>query len=91
MADVYTQAVEKIVKEQESIIGPLAIEQAKKVSGLTFSNGNAEVAGNKSLVLEKLVKQYEQIFGRASVEVCKDAIAPFLSQLPPQEVPSLLR
>lgn len=91
MADLYSQAVEKIVHEQESIIGPLALEQAKKITGLSFSNGSAAVTGDKSHVLEMLVKQYEQIFGKASVEVCKDAIQPFLSQFPANEVPSLLR
>ena len=32
--DVFGQIVEKIIKEQESIIGPVALEQARKVEGL---------------------------------------------------------
>lgn len=91
MADIYSEVIEKIIKEQETIIGPLAVEQAKKVSGLSFNNGNPTIAGDKLHVLEMLVKQYEQIFGKASVEVCKDAASSFLSKMPANEVPSLLR
>ena len=89
--DPFTQAVEKIIKQQEAVIGPLAIEQAKKVQGLKFSGGKFAVQGNRSKVLEDLVKQYSHLFGRASVEVCKDAVQPLLSKIPAQEVPSLLK
>lgn len=32
----FAQMVEKIIREQEGIIGPIALEQARKVSGLTI-------------------------------------------------------
>jgi len=37
--DIWTQMAERIIREQEIIIGPIAIEQAKKVDGLEVSNG----------------------------------------------------
>lgn len=91
MSDIYEQAAEKIIKEQENIIGPLALEQAKKVTGLEVENQHVSFRGNKVDTLERLVEQYRQLFGQTSVEVCKEASHNILAKLPPQEVPSLLR
>jgi len=89
--DVFAQVVERIIKEQESVIGPLALEQAKKVDGLSFSKSGISVEGNKVKVIEDLVEQYQHIFGRASLEVCRDAARPLMSKLPANEIPSLLK
>lgn len=90
--DVYEQAAEKIIKEQESVIGPLALEQARQVSGLQVDQSNhVSFKGNKIDTLDRLVAQYRQLFGQTSVEVCKVATHNILSKLPSQEVPSLLR
>lgn len=90
MMDVYEQAAEKIIKEQENIIGPLAKEQAQR-AGLDVSNSHVKFQGDKVVGLQKLVEQYQKLFGQTSVEVCKDAASSFLSKLPANEVPSLLR
>jgi len=84
--------VEKIIKEQEGIIGPVALEQARKVSGLSFDLKNHKVTfeGNKKEIIEKLVEQYEYLFGQASVEVCKDAVKSMLSKIPQGEIPQIL-
>jgi hypothetical protein len=91
--DAFAQIAEEIIKEQEHIIGPLAVEQAEKVSGLKVDKASHKVSfsGNKTTILDHLVGQYKNIFGQTSVEVCRGAAGPFLSKLPPQEVPSLLR
>jgi hypothetical protein len=90
--DVYEQVAEKIIKEQENIIGPLAVEQAKRVAGLEVgSDSHVKFKGDKVTTLNSLVKQYRQLFGQTSVEVCKDAAQALLSKLPPAEVPSLLK
>jgi hypothetical protein len=91
--DPFTQAVEKIVREQENVIGPLALEQAKRVHGLSIDLEKNQISfsGNRTEVLEHLVEQYQKLFGQASVQVCKDAARPFLSKVPPQEVPALLK
>ena len=40
--DILSQIAEKIIKEQENIIGPVALEQAQKVPGLSV-----DIAKNK--------------------------------------------
>lgn len=81
----------KIIKEQQAIIGPVAFEQARKVPGLRVDEQKHEVAleGNEKEILEKLVEKYKNLFGQASVEVCKDAIRNM--QVPPDNLPALLR
>ena len=92
-SSISSQIVNKIIKDQELIIGPLAWEQAKKVTGLTIDIAKHEVAieGDTKDVLEKLVAQYEKLFGQASREVCRDAVRPFLSQVPAEEIPAVLK
>jgi uncharacterized protein (UPF0276 family) len=90
--DVYAQVAERIIKEQENIIGPLAVEQARRVSGLEVNTANqVSFKGDKVTALNSLVKQYQQLFGQTSVEVCKEAAHSLMAKLPPQEVPSLLK
>ena len=90
--DILEQAAEKIIEEQEKIIGPIALEQAKKVPGLTVNLQKHEVKieGDQKEILQKLVEQYQHLFGRASVEVCKDAVRNIIKQVPPDNVPSLI-
>lgn len=85
--------VEKIIEKQETIIGPIALEQAKKVEGLSvdWSKHEVTIKGNETDVLEKLVEQYEHLFGKASIEACKEAVHSLLSQIPANQVPNLLR
>lgn len=90
--DIFAQTVEKIVKAQEDIVGPVAVEQAKKVNGLSIDWARREikVTGNKKAVLEDLVAQYGHLFGRASIEVCKEAVKGHLADLPKDQIPSSL-
>lgn len=90
--DIYTQLAEKIVKEQETIIGPVAFEQALKVPGVTIDAATHQVAlsGNEKEIVENLVKQYEGLFGRTSVEVCKEATRDIVSNSPRDQIPQIL-
>lgn len=74
-------------------MGPVAWEQAQKVTGLRvdIQAHTVSIEGNSKDVLEKLVAQYERLFGPASREVCRDAVRPLLGQVPPDEVPAVLR
>jgi hypothetical protein len=91
--DIFSQMAQKIIKEQEGIIGPIALEQAKKVAGLSVDVQKNEISlrGNKTEVLEHLVEKYKELFGQTSIEVCKDAVRTLLKQVPAEQVPALLK
>ncbi len=90
---IFAQMAEKIIAEQETIIGPIALEQARKVPGLKVDWQKHEISidGNEKETIEKLVEQYEHLFGRASIEACKEAVHGIISQVPVDQIPSLLR
>jgi hypothetical protein len=90
--DVYSQIVERIIKQQESIIGPIAIEQAEHVHNLKvdWSKKDVEVTGDGAKVIDDLVDQYKELFGKISVEVCKEAAQPLIKKLPEGKLPKTL-
>ena len=84
----------KIVKEQALVIGPLAWIEAAKVQGLVADRGSdhIEITGpDQSQAIDRLVAQYERLFGRASHEVCREAAANIIAELPAGDVPVSLR
>jgi len=84
---------EKIIKEQELVIGPLAWSEAGKVQGLTVNvqTGEATISnGDPKAAVDRLVAQYERLFGRASQELCKEAVLSITADLPRNEVPASL-
>jgi len=91
--DIFVKIVEKIIKEQEVIIGPIAIEQAHRVKGLTVNWDSHEISfkGDESKIIEDLIEQYRDFFGQVSVEVCRHAVKKLISQLPLGKQPLLLR
>lgn len=90
--DPYIEAVSRIIKEQQSIIGPIAIDQANKVTGLeVLGVDDIKIIGNKKEILGNLVNQYAKLFGKASVEVCKEAFSTIADKIPQTEVPDILR
>lgn len=84
---------EKIIKEQESVIGPIALEQAQKVKGLKVDLKSHDISfeGDKTEIIENLIEQYKMLFGQASVEMCKDAVKGIIAQVPASQVPPLLK
>lgn len=90
--DPVAQAASKIIKEQQAIIGPVALDQAKKVKGFTITSADdVKVTGDKKQALEGLVKQFEKLFGKASVQVCKEAFAGYAEKISPADVPDILK
>jgi len=90
--DIYSQIASQIIKDQETIIGPIALEQAKKVQGLEVENINdVKIKGNAKNVLAELVGQYVKLFGQASVEVCKGAVHEIKSTVAQGDLPEILR
>lgn len=87
------QIPEKIIEEQERVIGPLAWTEASKVQGLSVNQLRHKaifINGDQKETVNRLVSQYERLFGRASREVCRDAVGDILSHLSPTEIPSSL-
>ncbi len=88
----YSQIVSQIIKDQEVIIGPIALEQARKVSGLEIENLNdVKIKGDAKNVLTDLVEQYAKLFGKASIEVCREAVRETKLQFSQDQLPEILR
>lgn len=90
---IYNTLIIKIIHEQETIIGPIAWLEARKVSGLTVQDeksGQLTIEGDGKHVLEGLVLQYDHLFGRASREVCKSAIVDLLPTVSKEDLPQVL-
>jgi len=90
---IYEKIVVNIIKQQESLIGPVAVERAKQVEGLNvdWSKQSVTLAGDMPKVIDALVEQYKLLFGQISVEVCKEAMSSIASSLTPEQIPSSLR
>lgn len=87
-----TILIKQIINGQQAIIGPIALEQARKVAGIQISpSGDVNVKGNGKDILTSLVQQYEHLFGKASVEACKDAIKEISPPPSPDELPDILK
>jgi len=92
--NIYTQISTRIIKEQALIIGPIAWDEARKVSGLTIADqteSGVTLIGNPRDVVNRLVAQYERLFGKVSSETCKDAVLDLLAELPNDQVPESLK
>lgn len=83
----------RIIKEQELVIGPLAWDEANKVSGLVIDqmHNSVSFSGDGKEIINRLVAQYERIFGKASHALCHEAVQDIIAQMPPEEIPSSLK
>ena len=83
----------KIIRGQELVVGPLAWDEARKVSGLTVdqSHNSVSFTGDGKDIINRLVAQYEKLFGKASHEVCKEAVQDIVAQMPLDQVPESLK
>ena len=90
---VYAQIAAKIISGQETIIGPVAIEQARRVSGMhiDWDKHEVDIEGNEVQAIDDLIAIYKELFGQISVEVSKEAAATLLGKLSPSEVPETLK
>lgn len=90
---LFDQIAEKIIEQQESIIGPVAVQQAKLVSGLKIDwpEHTVDVQGDPQQAIDALVAQYKELFGQIAVETCKEAAARYLNKLSEEQTPSSLK
>jgi hypothetical protein len=91
--DIYAQIVEKIIRAQEAIIGPVAVEQARRVPHLKIDWPKHEISidGDESKAVDGLVEIYQELFGQISKEVSKEATSSLVSQLSADKVPEALK
>lgn len=92
-AHTYTTIIEAIVKGQQGVIGPVALEVAQRVGGIVVDGRSiktTEQADTKESV-DQLVSQFETLFGKASVAVCKEAAHDVVAQLEDDAIPQSLR
>lgn len=88
-----TSIATKIIKEQELIIGPVAWNEARKVKDLVIDEEDHLVSlkNEDSVVVDQLIERYEKLFGKASLEVCRSAVRDIIGEMPPEQIPALLK
>lgn len=93
LTDIFGQIAEKIIEQQEAIIGPIAVQQAEHVKSLKIDwpQHLVGVSGNPQAAIDELVEQYKELFGQIAVETCKEAAATYLAQLTPEQLPESLK
>ncbi len=75
--DTYAEIVRSIIKSQMAIIGPMAVEEANKINGLSIDSKLENIAVTSTPpedAVKRLVEQYASLFGAISIEVSKEAI-----------------
>lgn len=92
-ASIFGQIAEKIIEQQESIIGPVAVAQAEQVKELKIDwpKHDVTISGSGQDAINLLVEQYKELFGQIAVETCKEAVAQYLAKLPADQQPSSLK
>jgi hypothetical protein len=90
---LFDQIVEKIIEQQEAIIGPVAVEQAKQVKELKINwpQHDVDITGNPQAAVDDLIEQYKELFGQIAVQVSKEAVSSILAQLPADQQPKSLQ
>ncbi len=90
--DIFAQIADRIINEQQNIIGPVALEQAQKVPGLTIDikTHTVTLEGNKKEIIEKLFMTFHDLFGPASDYVSKSAVREMITQVPKDQIPQVL-
>lgn len=93
LSDVFDQIAEKIIEQQEAIIGPIAVERAKLVEELkvNWQQHDVDIEGNPQHAIDSLIEQYRELFGQIAVQASKDAVASIISQVPADQLPDSLK
>ena len=91
----YSNIVNRIIQEQELIIGPLAWKEASKIEGFNIDVKNKKIqlqtGKDWKMAINNLVNQYKHLFGDASVDVCKDAVRDLVANMDNSDIPSELK
>ena len=90
---LFDQIAEKIIEQQEAVIGPIAVEQAKQISALKINwpQHQVDVTGDPQAAIDGLVEQFKELFGQIAVQVSKEVAGPMMAQLPSNQIPDSLK
>ena len=90
---IYATIAEKIIAQQEQIIGPVAAQQASQVEGIVIDGNTHTVTlnGNEKQIVDNLIRQYQELFGQIAVEVSKEAASKVAASLTSEQLPELLK
>ena len=86
--------VRAIIEHQESIMGPLAVERANNVDGVSADDSGIRIDSHVTdtkKILAQLVGSYQELFGQTSVEVCKDAVRTIHVHISDKDLPDILK
>lgn len=91
--DIFDQMVSKIIEQQEAIIGPIAVDQAKLVKELkiNWAQHKVDITGSPQVAIDELVEQYRELFGQIAVETCREAVSKLMTQVPADQQPTSLK
>ncbi len=91
--DIFDQMVAKIIEQQEAIIGPIAVDQAKLVKELkiNWAQHEVDITGSPQTAIDELVEQYRELFGQIAVETCREAVSKLMTQVPADQQPNSLK
>ncbi len=90
---VYESIAVKIIAQQEKIIGPIAVMQAKQVSGVdvNWDIKSVHISIDPREAINNLVQQYSELFGQLSIDICREAVASTLMGLNKEDIPLVLQ
>lgn len=93
LQEIFDQIAEKIIEQQEAIIGPIAVDRAKLVTALKIDwpQHDVDISGNPQAAIDQLIEQYKELFGQIAVQASKEAVTSLLAQLPSDQLPKSLQ
>lgn len=89
----YSQIAEAIIQKQILVLGkPIAVERARRVSGLLIDDDGKvrDFPSDGTAALETLVNQYFELLGPAGISFSRDAALPIITENPGIALPRAL-
>jgi hypothetical protein len=69
----YTELAKAIIKQMETIVGPVAKTQANKVEGMKV-NHDITIKGNPQKAIKGLLDKYRSLMGPVAITIARKAV-----------------
>ncbi|MBU2561170.1 MAG: hypothetical protein KKD17_02650 [Nanoarchaeota archaeon] len=86
----YTLLIRGIIEQMETIIGPVAMAQARQVEGLEIGKKIA-IKGDPQKAIHDLLDRYKSLMGPVAITIAKKGAKQVLEKNPGLKVPAELR